>query len=100
MHISIRQQTKHVLASPKAESRYEILNVFTYTYSSLLLITKVAIIHAHVMYFEFVALHIGKAFEKYECIATQLLPHIKKKTIIYVGFIQDAAPIAIALRQE
>ena len=55
-----------------------------------------AIIHAHVMYVEFDALHIGKA---YESIATQLLPHIKK-TIIYVGFVQDAPPIAIALQQE
>ena len=52
--------------------------------------------HIH-MYVDFDALHTGKAFEKYESIATQLLPYINKKTIINVDFVQDAAPIAIAL---
>ena len=47
------------------------------------------------------AFHTGKVSEKYERIATQLLPYIdKKKTIVYVDFVQDAAPIAIALRQQ
>ena len=37
MHISIRQQSKHVLGSPKAESRYANVKVFTYTYLILFL---------------------------------------------------------------
>ena len=44
--------------------------------------------------------HLGKANEKYERIANQLHPHIgKKKSIVYLDFVQDIAPVAIALRQ-
>ena len=44
--------------------------------------------------------HLGKANEKYERIANQLHPHIgKKKSIVYLDFVQDIAPVAIALQQ-